>query len=155
MGDKYSVLTEPLLRNPNVKCLTSKRNIRQPYNDNFSLFTAIAVLLYSDAKLEADKSKFFELFLRNSEEASISKIQDVHMNDHSNLENLLNFIVFIYKIAFVDGQHSGELVQGSIDNFDETVAHLQYNNHICYVNNINSLFQVSRSSTYDTFSFQS
>ena len=43
MGCKNAVLSEPLLRNSTINCLTYEENTRQPYNDNLCLFRAVAL----------------------------------------------------------------------------------------------------------------
>ena len=81
MGCKDTVLLEPLLRNCNVNCLTFERNTGQPYNDNLCLFRALALYLHGNEKLEEEVSKIFNLFLNNSGQGDVSKLQGVHLND--------------------------------------------------------------------------
>ena len=52
----------------------------------------------------------------------------------------------------MDGELIGELARRSIHKFEKSVKLLRYNNHICYVNNINALFETFRCTTCDTFS---
>ena len=52
----------PLLRNPNINCLTFAKNSRQPYHDNLSLFTALPVHLYGNENLEKETSEFIKFF---------------------------------------------------------------------------------------------
>ena len=63
MGCKGVVLPKPLLRNGKINCLTYEENTRQPYNDNLSLFRAIALHLHGTQRLEEETSKFFNLFI--------------------------------------------------------------------------------------------
>ena len=151
MGCKDAVLPEPLLRNPNVNCLTFEKNTVQPYNDNLCLFRALALHLHGNEKLEEETSKIFNLFLNNSEEGDVSKFQGVHLNDIPKVENLLQLNIFLYDIDFIDGELIGELYWRSIRKYEKSVKLLRYNNHICYVNNINVLFKAFRCTTCDTF----
>ena len=98
MGCKDTVLPEPLLRNHNVICLTFERNTRQPYNDIFCLFRALALQLKSKEKLEEETSKNFNLFLKNSEEGDVSKLQCVYLNDIPKVEDLLQLNIFLYDV---------------------------------------------------------
>ena len=50
MGCKDCVLPEPLLKNPNVNCLTFEKNTRKPYNDNFCLFRAVALHVFGNER---------------------------------------------------------------------------------------------------------
>ena len=151
MGFKDTFLPEPLLRNCNVSCLNFERNTRQPYNDNLCLFRALALHLLGHEKLEEETSKVFNLFLNTSEEGDVSKFQDVHLNDIPNVEDLLQLNIFLYDIDFVDGELIGELCRRSFQKYENSVKLLRYNNHICYVKNINVLFKAFRCTTCDTF----
>ena len=100
MGCKDTVLLEPLLRICNVNCLIFQRNTRQPYNDNLSLFRALALHLHGNEKLEGETSKNFKLFLDNSGEGDPSEFLGVHMNDIPKLEGKLHLNIFLYDIDF-------------------------------------------------------
>ena len=151
MGCKDTVLPEPLLRNCNVNCLTFEKNTRQPYNDNLCLFRAVALHLFGNERLDDETSKIFNLFLNNCGEGDPSKFQGVHRTDIPKVEEILQLNIFLYDIDFVDGELIGELARRSIQKFEKSVKLLRYNNHICYINNINALFKAFRCTTSDTF----
>ena len=94
MGCKDTVLPEPLLKIHNVNCFTFEKNTLQPYNDNLCLFRALALHLHGNKKLEGETSKVFNLFLKNSEERDVSKLQVVHLKDISKVEDLLQITIF-------------------------------------------------------------
>ena len=73
------------------------------------------------------------------------------MNDIPTLEDLLQLNIFLYDIDFVDGELIGEHCRRSIHQYENSVKLSRYNNHICYVNNINALFKAFRCTTCDTF----
>ena len=50
----------------------------------------------------------------------------------------------------MDGELIGELAQRSIQKFKKSVRLLRYNNHICYVSDMNSFFKYFRCRTRDT-----
>ena len=151
MGCKHTVLPEPLLKNHNVNCLTFEKNTRQPYDANLCLFRTLALHLYGNEKLEEETSKTFNFFLNNCGKGDPSKFQGVHLNDIPKVEDLLQLNIFLYDIDFVDGELIGELCRITIQKFEKIVKLLRYNNHICYVNNINALFKAFRCTTCDTF----
>ena len=144
MGCKDRVLLDPVLKNRNVNCLTCERNTLQPYNDNLCLFRALALHLHGNEKLEEEASKIFKLFLNNSEERDVLKLQGVHLNDILKIEDLLQLNTFFYGIDLVDGELIGELCQRSIQKYEKNVQLLRYNNHICYLNSINPVFKAFR-----------
>ena len=148
---KDTIILEPLLRNRNVNCLTFAENTKQPYNDNCCLFRALALHLDGNQRLEEETSQNFNLFLNNSEEGDPSKFQGVHWNDIPKVEEMLQLNIFLYDIDFVDGELIGGLARRSIQKYDNSVKLLRYNNHICYVNNLNVLFKAFRCTTCDTF----
>ena len=73
------------------------------------------------------------------------------MNDIPKVEVLLHLNILLQYIDFVDGELIGELCRRSIQKFGKSVKLLRYNNHICYVNNINAMFKAFRCTTCDTF----
>ena len=72
------------------------------------------------------------------------------MTDSLKVEEMLQINSFLYDIDFVDGELTGELARRSIQKFEKSVKLLRYNNHICYVSNMNSFFNSFRCSTCDT-----
>ena len=150
MGCKDTVLPEPLLKNHNVNCFTFERNTRQPYKDNLCLFRALALHSHGNEKLEDETSEIFNLFLNNCGERDPSKFQGVHMTDIPKVEDL-HLKIFLCDISSVDGELIGELCRRIIQKYEKSVKLLRYNNHICYVNNINALFKAFRCTTCETF----
>ena len=134
-----------------MNCLRFEKNTSQPYNDNLCLFRALALHLHGNEKLKGETSKIFNLFLKNCEEGDVTKLQGVHLNDIPKFEDLLQLNIFLYDIDPVDGELISELCRRSIKKYENSVKLLRYNNHICYVNNINALFKAFRCSTGDTF----
>ena len=81
MGCKNAVLPEPLLRKRTINCLYYEENTRQPYNDNLSLFRALALHLHGTQRREEETSKLFNLFINKMDGLSPNQFQGVHMND--------------------------------------------------------------------------
>ena len=73
------------------------------------------------------------------------------MTDIPKVEDLLQLNIFLYDIDFAAGELIGELRRRSIQKYEKSVKLLRYNNHICYVNNINALFKAFRCTACDTF----
>ena len=151
MGCKNPVLPEPLLRNGTINCLTSEENTRQPYNDNLSLFRALVLHMHGNQRLEEETSKLFNLFIIKMDGLGPNQFQGVHMNVIPFVEDLLTLNIVLYDIDIVDGNIIGELARRSVQKYENTVRLLRYNNHICYVNNINAVFQSFRFPNCDTF----
>ena len=151
MGCKNAVLPEPLLKNHTINCLTYEENTRQPYNDNVCLFRALSLHLHGTQRLEEETSRLFNLFIKKMDGLSADPFQGVHMNDIPFVEDLLTLNIVLYDIDFVDGNIIGELARRSVQKYEYTVRLLRYNNHICYVNNINAVFQSFRCPNCDTF----
>ena len=72
---------------------------------------------------------------------SPNQFQRVHMNDIPSVEDLLTLNILLYDIDIVDENNIGELARRSVQKYKKTVRLLRFNNHICYVNNINAVFQ--------------
>ena len=75
---------------------------------------------------------------------SPNQFKGVHMNDIPIVEDLLTFSNLLYGIDIADGNNIGELARRSVQKYDNTVRLLRYNNHICYVSNINAVLQSFR-----------
>ena len=82
---------------------------------------------------------------------SADQFQGVHMNDIPFVEDLLTLSIALYDIDIVDGNIIGELARRSVQKYENPVRLLRYNNHICYVSNINAVFQSFRCPNCDTF----
>ena len=73
------------------------------------------------------------------------------MNDIPIMEDLVQVNIFLYDIDIVDGAINGELAWRSVGKHSNTVPLLRYNSHICYVSNINALFEAYRFPSRDQF----
>ena len=151
MGCKNAVLPQPLLRNGTINCLLFEESTRQPYNDNLCLFRALPLHLQGTQRLEEETSKLFNLFINKMDGLSAHKFQGVHMDDIPIVEDLLAPNLLLYDIDIVDGNIVGELARRSVQKDENTVRLLRYNNHICYVNDINAVFQSFRCPNCETF----
>ena len=151
MGCKHAVLPEPLLRNGTINCLTFEESTRQPYNDNLCLFRALALHLHGTQRLEEETSKLFDLFINKMDGLSSDQLQGVHMNDIPFVGDLLTLNIVLYDIDIVNGNNIGELARRIVKKYENTVRLLRYNNHICYVNNNNAVFQSFGCPNCDTF----
>ena len=72
---------------------------------------------------------------------SPNQFQGVHMNDISTVEDLLTLNILLYDIDIVDGNIVGELARRIVLKYENTVRLLRYNIHICYLDDINAVFQ--------------
>ena len=72
------------------------------------------------------------------------------MTDIPDLGEMLQLNIFLNDIDFVDGEPIGELARRSIQKFEKSINLLAYNNHICYVSDMNSFFKSFCCSTCDT-----
>ena len=151
MGCMDAVLPEPLLRNGTINCLTFEENTRQPYNDNLSLFRALALHMHGSQRLEVKTSELFNLFINKMDGLTLNQFQGVHMNDIPTVEDLLTLNILLYDINIVDGNIIGELARRNGQKYNNTVRLLRYSNHICYVSNIKAAFQAIRCPSCDTF----
>ena len=151
MGSKNAVLPEHLLKNHTIICLTFAENTRQPHNDNSCLFRGLALQLHGTQRLEEGTSELFILFINKMDGLSPNQFQGDHMNDIPTVEDLLTLKNLLYDIDIVVGKIIGQLARRSVLKYEITVRLLRYNNHICYMNNINAVFQSFRCPDCDTF----
>ena len=114
-------------------------------------FRAVALHLHGNQQLEKETSKIITLFINKIDGFSADQFQGVHMNDILFVEDPLTLNIVLYDIDIVDGNIIGELSRRSVQKYENTVRLLRYNNHICYVNNINAVFQSFGCPNCDTF----
>ena len=82
---------------------------------------------------------------------SPSQFHGVHKNDIPNVQDLLLLNFLLYDIHSVEGKIIVELVRRSVQKQENFVRLLRYNNHVCYVNNFNAVFQSFRCPNCDIF----
>ena len=73
------------------------------------------------------------------------------MDDIPSVEDIVGINIFIYDIDLIDGAMVGELARRSIKKYEKNVQLIQYNSHICYVDNNHTLFKAFHCSTCDTY----
>ena len=83
---------------------------------------------------------------------SADQFQGVYMNDILFVDDLPSLNILLIDIDTVEGNNNGEVARRSVQKYENTVRLLRYYNHICYVNNINTVFQSFRCPNCDTFS---
>ena len=152
MGCKDAVLPGPVLKNCTINHLTFEENTRQPKNGNLCLFRALAFRLHGSQRLEDETSKIFNLFINKLDGLRADHFQGVHMNDVPIVEDLLTLNLLLYDIDIVDDNIIGELARQSMQKYESFVRLLRYNNHKCYMSNLNVVFQSFRCPNCDTFS---
>ena len=149
MGCLDAVIPEQLLRRRDVKCLVTN-GYGETYKDLLCLFRAVAVHLYGSAELETNAAKLFSDFLHESGHHAIN-FRGVSMDHLVFVENAIKHKIFIYDIDIEDGDFVGELARRSIEMYENKINLLRYNNHICYVDDINTFFKRFRCPNCDTF----
>ena len=149
MGCIDAVLPEQLLRRPDVNCLVSN-GYGETYKDYLCLFRAIAVHFYGSSELEINAKNLFSAFLHESGQDAIN-FRGVSIDHLVFVENAIKHNIFIYDIDIVDGDFVGELARRSIEMYEKNINLLRYNNHICYVDDINTFFKRFRCPSCDTF----
>ena len=123
MGCLDAVIPEQLLRRRDVNCLVTN-GYGETYKDYLCLFRAVAVHLYGSAELETNA-----VFV----------------------ENAIKHNIFICDTDIEDGDFVGELARRSVEMYENNINLLRYNNHICYVDDINTFFERFRCPNCDTF----
>ena len=151
MGCRDAVLHEPLLRNGTINCLTFEENTRQSYEDNLCLFRALALHMHGNQRLEEETSKLSNFFINKMDGLTPNQFQEINMNDIPIVEDLLTLNILLYEIDIVDGNIIRELATRSTQKYNNTVRLLRHNNQLCYMSNVNAVFQAFRCPNCDTF----
>ena len=144
-----SPLPEPLLGNSEVNCLLSNGH-DEPYNDNLCLFRAIAIHLFGSVDVKLQAIRIFHNFVTASG-CDPENLTGVSFDQIPIIEEQIKQNIFIYDIDIEDGEIIGGLVRRSVERYDENIKLLRYNNHTCYVNDINKFFEKLRCPSCDVF----
>ena len=126
--------------------LVNERDIEQTNIKKANQFISFK---FGDADLN-----IFNLFLSRLDRISPSQFQGVQLNGIPIVENLLLLKILLYDVDVLEGNIIGELARQSVQkhkNTVNTVRLLRYNLHICYVSNINAVFQSYCCPNCDTF----
>ena len=152
MRCKDAVLPKPLPKNETINCLTLEENTRPPYDENPCLFRDLALHMHGNQRLEVEEetSKLFNFFTNKRDRLSADQYQGVHTKDILLVEELLTLNIVLYNMDIVDDNLIGELAKRSLQKYNNFVRLLRYNNHICYVSNINAILQAFRCPNCDT-----
>ena len=84
-------------------------------------------------------------------ELSLNQFQGIHMNESPVVEDLPTLNFQLYVKNFVDRNIIGELASRNVQKYENAVRLLRYNDHFCYVNNFNAVFQQLRCFNSETF----
>ena len=114
------------------------------------MFRAIAVHLYGLSELETNAKYLFSAFLHESGHDAIN-FRGVSIDHLVFVENAIKHNTFIYDSDIVDGDFVGELARRGVEMYDKNINLLRYNNHICYVDDINTFIKRFRCPSCDTF----
>ena len=149
IGCIEAVLPEQLLRRSDVNCVISN-GYGETYKDYLYLFRAIAVHLYGSSELETNAIYLFSAFFYESGHDAIN-FRGVSIDHLVFVENAIKHNIFIYDIDIVAGDFVAELARRSVEMYEKTINFLRYNNHICYVDDINTFFKRFRCPSCDKF----
>ena len=138
-----------MLRRRDVNCLVT--NVYgESYKDCLYLFRAVAVHLHGSAELETNAAKLFSDFFHESGHDAIN-FRGVSIDHLMFVESAKKHNIFIYDIDIEDGDFVGKFARISIEMYENNNNLLRYNNHICYVDDINTFFKRFRCPDCDTF----
>ena len=151
MGGQGAVLPKFLFKNQTINCLFIAETTRQPHKDSLCLFRATGLHLHGNPKLEEVNIWNFFFFMNRMDGLSSNQFQGVHVNDIPKVEDLLTLNFLLRDINSVVGNNIGELGRPSMQESESTVQLLRYNNQICHVSDINTVFQTNPCPICDVF----
>ena len=143
-------LPESLLRHKGIKCLLRDCN-RKPYHDNLCLFRAVAFELSGSQNLATETFKLFESFI-NLTNQDLFNFPGVCSNQISIVENLVKCNIQLFEICYDEsGTLCGQLSRRSAHTYQQTISLLQYDDHICWTDDIDTVLKRFRCLTCDHF----
>ena len=147
VGCKDILLPPNLIKRSDVNCLTNKER----YIDNLCLLRAVCMHRTGNERLEEETKKLFNAYLTANPHLSVQNFRSVGLEDLHIVERLAEVNILVYDIEVSDGGIIGELAERSLRRFNSTATPLRYNNHICYVTDVNKVLKSFRFSTCNAF----
>ena len=143
-------LPNALIRNKGIKSLLSDSN-KKPYHDNLCLFRAIAFDLQGSENLSNNTLQYFTSFLRESENDAVD-FPGVSLEEIPLVEKIPSANLNLYSLCYnEEGLLIGELSRRSAGLFKKGISLVQYNNHVCWVSNINTVLKNFRCQNCDKY----
>ena len=149
VGCKDILLPPNLVKRIDVNCLFYKSN-KERYNDNLCLLGAVCMHKTGNERAQEETKKLFNAYLTANPHLSVQDFRGVGLDLHI-VERLAEVNILVYDIEVSDGGSIGELAERFWRRFNSTDTLLRYNNHICYVTDVNKVFKSFRCSTCNTF----
>ena len=150
VGCKDDLLPHHLVKRADVNCLTYKVN-KERYNDNFCLLRAVCMHKTGTERLKKETSKLLKALLDINWNLSVENFRGIALEDIHVVEDLAKVNILVYDIEVSENGIVGELAQRSLQRFNSTATLLRYNNHICYVTDVNKVFKAFCCPTCDKF----
>ena len=150
VGCKDVLLPPNLVKGSDVNCFTYNSN-KERYNYNLCLLWAVCMHKTGNERVEEEKKKLLKAYLTAKPHLSVQNFRGVGLEDIHFVERLAEVNVLVYDIEVSDGGNIRELAERSLQRFDSTAIFLRYNNHICFVTDVNKVFKSFRCSTCNTF----
>ena len=150
VGFKDILLPPNLVKRSDVNCLTYNSN-KERYNDNFCLLRAVCMHKTGNERVEEETKKLLNDYLTANTHLPLQNFRGVGLEDLHIVERLAEVNFLVYGTEVSDGGIIGELAERSLRRFNSTATLLRYNNHICYVTDVNKVINSFRCYTCNTF----
>ena len=150
VGCKDSSLPPTLVKRSDVNCRSYTSN-KERYNDNLCLLRAVCMHKTGKDRVEEETKKLFNASLTANSHLSVENFRGVGLEDLHLVGRLAEVNILVYDIEVSDGGNFGELAERSLQQFNSSATLLRYNNHICYVTDVNKVFEAFRCSTCNSF----
>ncbi len=153
LGCKNTNLPEFLTRNNRITTLLRNPETREPYNDNLCMIRGVAMhklgpdsdgRVTKSTALNSRTKDLFKEYMASFPDKDPSRFRGVRHADIPVLERIASVDIYVYGVDYVNGQIVGELVRRSAGAYGDTVHFIQYNNHVCYVRDIKTVFHKYR-----------
>ena len=96
---------------------------------------------------EEETSKLLNALLDINSNLIVEIFRGVALEDIHVVEDLAKVNILVYDFEVSENGIVGELAQRSLQRFNSTATLLRYNNHICYVTDVNKVFKAFRCPT--------
>ena len=150
LGCSVVNLPQAIIKNPNIRTFLVDGN-KKPYDDNLCFFRAVAFEVFGKRDLVTSTNSLVSTFLSRIGK-EIVHFKGIQTNEIQVVENIIGMNISLFSISFDEqGNLVGTLSYRSLMSYEKSFSLLQYDNHVCWVKNIDQFLKKYRCDHCDKF----
>ena len=143
-------LPQAIIKNPNIRTFLVDGN-KKPYDDNLCFFRAVAFEVFGKRDLVTSTNSLVSTFLSRIGKGVVN-FKGIQTNEIQVVENIIAMNISLFSISSDEqGNLVGTLSYRSLMSYQKSISLLQYDNHVCWVENNDKFLKKYRCDQCDKF----